>query len=125
MRKLPAKFIAIVFVAILASAVALAEKKRDTIVLDKDTMVSGTLVKAGTYQAQFDFKTDTLSIMKESGKVVATAAGKLEARPHKSDQTRIETNVEGSDQILTSITSSGDNHTIMIGGGEARPGTGQ
>jgi hypothetical protein len=103
----------------MVTAAALAEKKKDTVVLDKNTMVNGTLVKAGTYRAQFDFKTDVLSIMKEDGKLVATAPGKIEALPRKSEQTKIVTETTGDDQVMTSITFSGDNRAITIGGGAA------
>jgi hypothetical protein len=106
----------VALVAVIAGA-ALAEKKKATVVLDKDTVVNGTIVKKGTYNAQFDFKTDTLSFMKESGKVVATAPGTVEDRANKAPQTKIETNLEGDNQVMTSITFSGDHRTIMIGGG--------
>jgi hypothetical protein len=102
-------------VAVIAAA-ALADKKKTTIIIDKDVIVNGTLVKAGTYNAQFDFKTDTLSVMKESGKVVATAPGTVEDRTHKAEQTEIETDLDGNNQVMTSITFSGDRRTIMIGG---------
>jgi hypothetical protein len=105
----------VALIAVIAAAV-LADKKRTTVIFDKDVIVNGTLVKAGTYNAQFDFKTDTLSVMKESGKVVATATGTVEDRTHKAAQTEIETDLQGNNQVVTSITFSGDHRTILIGG---------
>lgn len=124
MRRFLAQLIAVLAAIVMVTAAALAEKKKDTVVLDKDTMVNGTVVKAGTYRAQFDFKTDILSIMKQDGKVMATAPGKIEALPRKLDQTQIVTENTGADQVLTSITFSGDNRAITIGGGEAKPAAG-
>src|SRR5260370_614453 len=117
MKRFLVQFVAVLAVVGMVMAAALAEKKRATGMLDKDTIVNGTLVKAGTYNAQFDFKTDTLSLAKESGKVIATAPGTVESPPHKADQTKIETDLEGSEQVMTRITFSGDHRTITIAGG--------
>jgi hypothetical protein len=51
--------------------------------------------------------------------LVATAPGKIEALPRKSEQTKIVTETTGDDQVMTSITFSGDNRAITIGGGAA------
>ena len=122
MRRFLAQCLAMVALVAVVAGAALAEKKKATVVFDKDTVVNGTLVKAGTYNAQFDFKTDTLSLMKESGKVVATAPGTVEDRTNKAAQTKIETDLEGNNQIMTSITFSGDHRTIMIAGGAKAAG---
>ena len=111
----------VALVAVIAGS-ALADKKKATVVFDKDIVVNGTLVKAGTYNAQFDFKTDTLSLMKESGKVVATAPGTVEDRANKAAQTKIVTDLEGDNQVMTSITFSGDHRTITIAGGAKAAG---
>jgi hypothetical protein len=124
MKRFLAQFTALLAAVVMVTAAAMAEKKKDTVVLEKNTMVNGVLVKAGTYRAQFDFKTDLLSLMRQDGKVIATAPGKIEALPRKSEQTKIVTEAAGSDQVLQSITFSGDNRTIMIAGSEATPPAG-
>ena len=122
MRRVTAQFVALLAVVTLVAAAALAEKKRAEIVLDKDVVVNGTLVKAGTYKAQFDFKTDTLSVMKETGKVVATAHGTVEERQAKAPQTQVVTDLDGSNQVMTSITFSGDHRTIVLASGAKSAG---
>jgi len=122
MRRSIAQFVAVFAVVAMVAVAALAEKKSATVVLDNDTIVNGTTVKAGTYKAQFDFKTDTLSLMKENGKVVATAPGTIQDRPAKADHTQIVTDLQGKDQVMTSITFSGDHRTIMITGGPKAAG---
>src|SRR5215467_14665836 len=119
MKRVLARFVSVLAIVTVLAAVSLAEKKRATVVLDNDTLVNGTLVKAGSYQAQFDFKTDTLSLIKESGKVVATAPGTITDRPQKALQTQIVTDLEGGGLVMTSITFSGDHRTIMIAGGKS------
>ena len=42
----------------MTAAIALADRKSDTVTFEKDTMVNGTLVKSGTYKVQFDYKTE-------------------------------------------------------------------
>jgi len=122
MRRFLAQCLALVALIAVIAGSALADKKKATVVFDKDIIVNGTLVKAGTYNAQFDFKTDTLSLMKESGKVVATAPGTVEDRANKAAQTKIVTDLEGDNQVMTSITFSGDHRTIMIAGGAKAAG---
>ena len=122
MRRFLAQCLALVALIAVIAGSALADKKKATVVFDKDIIVNGTLVKAGTYNAQFDFKTDTLSLMKESGKVVATAPGTVEDRANKAAQTKIVTDLEGDNQVMTSITFSGDHRTITIAGGAKAAG---
>jgi hypothetical protein len=51
-------------VCALVGTVAMAKTRSHTVEFDQDTMVNGTLVKKGEYQAKFDEQANELTILK-------------------------------------------------------------
>jgi hypothetical protein len=47
----------------IMSAIALADRKTDTVTFANDVTVGGATVKAGTYTVRFDYKTNELSVI--------------------------------------------------------------
>ena len=105
--------IGVLAVCALAGSIALAEHKRSTFTFENNVMVSGTLVKAGTYDLVFDSKTDQLKL-ERNGKTVATAVGHLEERTQKAERTRVDTVTSGDTLVLTSIQFSGQRQAVVI-----------
>jgi hypothetical protein len=96
----------------LTSAVAFGKVRRESITLGSDTMIAGTMVKAGTYDVKFDDKTSELSIMKEeSNKVIVKTTGQLKARATKSHGTQYEI----VDNALVSVAFNGQTQDVVIG----------
>ena len=96
----------------LTSAMVFGMVRRDSITLSTDTMVAGTMVKAGTYDVKFDDKTGELTILKEeSNKVIVKTTGQLRARAKKAHGTRYEL----VDNALVSVAFSGQSHDVVIG----------
>lgn len=96
----------------LTSAVAFGKVKKEAITLSADTMVAGTLIKAGTYDVKFDDKTSELSLLKpDSNKVLVKTTGQLKDRATKSKGTQYE--IEGN--TMVSVVFSGQTKDIVIG----------
>jgi|HubBroStandDraft_6_1064221.scaffolds.fasta_scaffold771683_1 hypothetical protein len=116
MGKLASRILTMALVLVMASAIALADKK-DTVTFSRDIMVSGTLVKAGTYKVQYDEKSNELSVLK-NGKMVAKVAGHAEALQRRASETQVISSMKDDRNVLTGITFGGDNHTILLGDGD-------
>src|SRR2546429_9524257 len=84
---------ALASISILAAAKD--KVKTDTVMFESDTMVNGTLVKAGEYQVKFDEQTGELAISKD-GKVKAKTTAQLQSRSDKAKRTAIRTLEKGS-----------------------------
>jgi len=108
----------------IASAVALADRKSDTVTFPSDVKLAGATVKAGTYKVQFDYKKNELSVINDSNKSVATASGHVEQAERKARTTEIETSAQDNNNIVTSITFGGDNRKIVIDGTSAETKSG-
>jgi len=119
MKHFLSKVVAVIAFCALAGSIALAEHKRTTVTFENNTMVSGTMIKAGTYQLVFDSKTSQLSIKKEDGKTIATAVGHLEQRPEKVERTEIDTVTSGDTAVLNSIQFAGQRQAVVIGNSAA------
>ena len=94
----------------LASAVTFAKVKRSSITFTSDTMVAGTLVKAGDYDFRFDDKSNELSILK-GGKVVVKTTATVRDRAEKATETRVDI----KDNILQSVAFSGQKQDVVVG----------
>jgi hypothetical protein len=99
-------FVAVIVLA-LATVTAFADKvKKVKLTFADDVMVSGTLVKAGTYDFRFNHDTGELSILKE-GQVKVKTAARLEPRSDKARYTAIRTQKTGSVLEFTGLVFDG------------------
>jgi hypothetical protein len=104
-------------------AIALADRKADTVTFAGDVKLGGATVKAGTYKVQFDYKTNELSIINGT-KSVATATGHVEQAQRKARATEVETTSRDNGDVVTAVTFGGDNRKIVIDGGSSDAKTG-
>lgn len=79
-----------------------------------DTTVNGTLVKAGTYQLNYDAQTGAIEV-KKGGKVVATATARAEQRDKKASDTVLRTISKDNGVELIGITFGGSDQNLVIG----------
>ncbi len=108
----------------LVGSMALAKGKSHIITFSDNTIVNGTTVKKGEYQATFDEQTSELSIM--NGKhVVATAKVMEESLPRKADQTKYDLHQSDQGPMLTKVTFGGDHYALLLEGFSKQSGAGQ
>src|SRR5688572_30215221 len=109
-----------VIVCALATITAFADKvKKVQLRLADDVMVSGTLVKAGTYDFRFNHDTGELSILKE-GKVQAKTTARLEPRSDKAKYTAIRTRKTGSVTEFMGLVFDGQMEELVVTSPAAR-----
>jgi hypothetical protein len=109
--------LALVICALAAFSALASGKVKKTITFATDTMVNGTLVKAGDYDLKFDKESGAVTLNK-GGKVVATATGRLETRATKARETAVRT--KGNELVAVSI--GGSNQDLVLGSGGAATG---
>lgn len=97
----------------LMGILALAKNKFHTINFDQDTMVKGTLVKKGEYQAKFDKQANELTLLK-GGHVIVTAMVKEEALAKKAPETTFDIKTGDNSAVLTKITFGGDHYSLLL-----------
>jgi len=96
--------------------IALADRKSDTVTFTNNVTLGGATIKAGTYNVQFDYKTNELSII-NGNKALATATGRVEQIERKARTTEVETtSKDNSESVVTSVTFGGDNRKIVVEG---------
>ena len=106
-------FVAVIVCA-LATVTAFADKvKKVQLTLADDVMVSGTLVKAGTYDFRFNHDTGELSILKE-GQVKVKTAARLEPRSDKARYTAIRTRQSGGVREFTGLVFDGQMQELVV-----------
>lgn len=124
-RFMKAIFVALVITA-LASISALAGDKgkveKKMVTFTEDTMVNGTLIKAGDYEVKFDDSTGELSVIK-NGKVKAKTAAHYEARSDKAKSTALRTIEAGGNVELKGITFGGSDQDVIVGARGSVSGT--
>jgi hypothetical protein len=98
----------------LAGATTFGDTRKSTIAFSADTIVNGTVVKKGHYEAVFDDQTSELSISK-GGKLIAKTKARIEKRDRKARGTQVQTMLEGMDQKLVGITFSGSYDNVVVG----------
>lgn len=116
---LKSTFAALMICALASIAVFAAAKdkvKTENVTFAQDTMVNGTLVKAGDYQVKFNEQTGELSILK-NGKVKAKTTAQLQARSEKARNTAIRTLDKGGVTELVGVTFGGASQDLVVGAG--------
>ena len=97
-----------------AFAAAKDKVKTDTVTFAQDTMVNGTLVKAGNYQIKFNEQTGELAILKD-GKVKAKTTAQLQSRNNKARNTSVRTLDKGGVAELIGVSFGGSNQDVVVG----------
>ena len=106
-------FLAVIICA-LATVTAFADKvKKVQLTFADDVMVSGTLVKAGTYDFRFNHDTGELAILKE-GKVKVKTTARLESRSDKAKYSAIRTRKTGSVTEFTGLVFGGQTQEVVV-----------
>lgn len=111
-RHLFRSFVAVIVLA-LATVTAFAKVKKVRLEFTDDVMVSGTLVKAGTYDFRFNDETGELSILKE-GKVQVKTAARLESRSDKAKYTAIRMRKAGNVNEFTGLVFDGQMQELVV-----------
>jgi hypothetical protein len=109
-------FAALVICALASISVFAAAKDKvrtSTVVFESDTMVNGTLVKAGEYQVKFNEQTGELSILKD-GKVKAKTTAQLQTRSDKARNTSVRTLDKGGVAELIGFTFGGSTQDVVV-----------
>ena len=105
----------IALVAISTFAAGKDKVRKETVTLASDVTVNGTLIKAGTYELQFNEKTGELAILRD-GKIKAKAAVRSEERSDKAQITAVRTSNKGSRAELISVTFAGSTQNLVLSG---------
>ena len=114
MKKNLIRSFVVVIVLALATVTAFANKvKKVKLAFADDVMVSGTLVKAGTYDFRFNHDTGELSILKE-GQVKVKTTARLEPRSDKAKYTAIRTRTEGNVTEFTGLVFDGQMQEVVV-----------
>jgi len=108
-------------IASLASVLAFAKGKTETVNFPTDIKVNGTLVKQGVYDLKFDEKTGELSIVK-NGKVIARATTTSAKRDRKAQTLELKSTINGDETQLVSIAFGGSDENHVINGSQAAKG---
>jgi hypothetical protein len=108
---------AVLVICALASIgiMAAAKTRTENVTFPQDTMVNGTLVKAGDYQVKFNEETGELSVIK-NGKVKAKTTGQLQARTDKARNTVVRTLDKGGVAEFVGVTFGGANQDVVVSG---------
>jgi len=112
-------FVALLICALASIAVVTTAKdkvKAETVTFTEDTMVNGTLVKAGEYQIKFNEQTGELSILKD-GKVKAKTTAQLRSRSDKAKNTAVRTLDKGGVAELIGFSFGGSKQDLVVGAG--------
>jgi hypothetical protein len=121
---LKSTFAALMICALASISVFAAAKdkvKTESVTFTQDTMVNGTLVKAGEYQVKFNEQTGELSILKD-GKVKAKTTAQLQSRSDKAKNTSVRILEKGGIAELIGVTFGGSTQDVVVGGSGAVTG---
>lgn len=113
---LKSTFAALLICALASISIFAAAKnkvKTETVTFASDTMVNGTLVKAGEYQIKFNEQNGELSILKD-GKVKAKTTAQLQPRSEKARDTALRTQTKGSVAELIGVTFGGSKQDVVV-----------
>ena len=118
MKKIFKTTFAALMICALASisvfAVAKDKVKTENVTFTQDTMVNGTMVKAGDYQVKFNEQTGELAILKD-GKVKVKTTGQLQARSEKAKNTSLRILDKAGVAELIAVTFGGATQDVMVG----------
>jgi hypothetical protein len=115
MKSIVSRMMAVLMVGALTGVVAFAKVHKEKVTFDNDIKVSGTVVKKGTYDVNFDDESGQLSITK-NGKVVAQAMTKLEQRESKANDFQLRATTNGDETQLIGVTFGGSDKNVVITG---------
>lgn len=101
-------------VGLMGTALANGKNLKKTVTLDKDVMVSGTLIKKGTYQVKFNAAENLVSI-EDGNDLVATAKVSVKQATKKAQYDSLAFVTTEKGNLLTAITFSGDKRTLHLG----------
>ncbi len=121
MKKIIGMTVATLALFALVGAMAFAKGKSHTITFNENTIVNGTVVKKGEYQAEFNEQTNELSIL-NGRHVVVTTKVKEKSLDMKASATTYEFRASDNGALLTKVTFGGDRYSLMIGDGQAAEG---
>ena len=111
---LKSTFAALLICALASISIyAAAKVKTETVTFDSDTMVNGTLLKAGDYQVKFNEETGELAILK-GGKVKAKTTAQLQTRSDKARNTAVRTLDKGGVAELIGVTFGGSKQDVVV-----------
>lgn len=99
--------------SISIAAVAKDKVRTENVTFSSDTMVNGTLVKAGDYQVKFNEQSGELSILKD-GKVKAKTTAQLQTRSDKARSTSVRTLTKGEVAELIGFSFSGSKQDVVV-----------
>jgi hypothetical protein len=99
--------------ASISIVAAMDKVKTETVTFDSDTMVNGTLLKAGDYQVKFNEQTGELAVLK-NGKVKAKTTAQLQTRSDKARNTVVRTLNKGGVAELIGFTFGGSKQDVMV-----------
>jgi hypothetical protein len=111
-------------VVTIMSAIALADRKTDTVTFANNVTLGGATIKAGTYTVRFDYKTNELSVINDNNKAVASTTAHVEQAPRKARSTEVETTSKDNTDVVTAITFGGDSRKIVVDGGSTESKSG-
>jgi hypothetical protein len=109
MRGILNRFLLVFVISIFTGSVAFAETIKQKVTFGKPVVVSGTVVRVGTYDAIFDDQTNEL-IIKQGKKVIAKAPARLEERSGK--QGAFISREEGNQNVLLTVLFKKNQATI-------------
>ena len=98
------------------------EQVKKTVVFADDTMVNGTLIKAGKYEMKFDEQTGAMQLLKD-GDLKATATAHIEKRDTKTSSTVVLTVHNGTTYEMVGIEVGGTTQNIMLSNSGAVSGS--
>jgi len=118
--------LALAVCALLSVSAFAGDKNKDkvhkSITFASDTMVSGTLVKAGDYELKFEQQTGEIEIVKGS-KVIAKATGHLELRDAKANTTALRIISKDNMDELVAVRFGGSREELVIGSSSSVSGS--
>ena len=113
---LKSTFAALMICALASISIFAAAKdkvKTESVTFTQDTMVNGTLVKAGDYQVKFNEQTGELSILKD-GKVKAKTTAQFQTRSEKARNTSVRTLEKGGAAELIAVSFGGSKQDVVV-----------
>ena len=109
-------FAALMICALASISIAAGAKDKvrtENVTFASDTMVNGTLLRAGDYQMKFNEQTGELSILK-GGKVKAKTTAQIQQRSDKARSTAVRTLTKGNVAELIGFTFGGSKQDVVV-----------
>jgi hypothetical protein len=112
---LKSTFAALIICALASISIAAGKDKVKTenMTFTSDTMVAGTLLKAGDYQIKFNEQSGELTILK-NGKVKAKTTAQLQDRSEKARSNSVRTLTKGSVAELIGFSFGGSKQEVIV-----------